>query len=488
MARKLKRIKLRRTKRPYGFAKFLLTISIIAIIITAVLSGIFPFKYIAALAGASVILLIIFYLLLKSEPNVRKGWKSVCSFIAILISAVLLISSYLITDILNNAMNIFAAGKTVENISIVTLSNADINGIKDLQDTNVGIYALPSLSQGNELCISELQDKTKNSVTIKEYDNESNYINALMNNEISAIILNENQRSSVESEYPSFAQNTKVIYTASRHEKTATSSNPADNIATDPFIVFISGVDTLGLDDEVTHSDVNMLAVINPLNKKVLLIGIPRDFYVDINESEGEKDKLTHTGLYGIDCTIDSVEQLLDIKINYYARVSYNSLIDLVDTLGGITIYSEYAFSNPITGVSVKSGSNTLNGAETLAFCRERYALPHGDKDRVQNQMQVVKSLLNKIISIDTLFNCQDIITCIAEGIETNLSAKEMKGLIRMQLSDMKSWDISIISLDGYDEYAYTYSGGDQELYVMVPYEDSINNAQEEINNIMNMN
>ena len=175
-------------------------------------------------------------------------------------------------------------------------------------------------------------------------------------------------------------------------------------ITKQPFIVFLSGMDVYGDMDETSRSDVNMIACVNPTAKQVLLISIPRDAYVEIpGITYGEKDKLTHAGMYGIQYSIASVENIFDIDISYYVRINFTSLITMVDALGGIDVNSECAFSTYYKQYNEETdtwsyyeyakGINHLDGIHALAFARERMNLVGGDYQRGRNQQAVIEAL-----------------------------------------------------------------------------------------------
>ena len=157
-------------------------------------------------------------------------------------------------------------------------------------------------------------------------------------------------------------------------------------------------------------------------------------------------DKLTHTGIFGVDCTINTMENFMDIDLNYYARVNFSSVVDIVDALGGITVNSPFAFTAYTNhSVHIKKGENHLNGEQTLGFVRERYGLSDGDRERSRNQMRVVEAMINKAISPAIITNYTSIMNAVSGSFQTNMSQSEITSLIKMQLDDMSKWDIKQI-------------------------------------------
>ena len=257
----------------------------------------------------------------------------------------------------------------------------------------------------------------------------------------------------------------------------------AVDVTSKPFNIYISGMDTTGKITEEARSDVNMIITVNPKTHKVLMTSIPRDYLVELQN--GEKDKLTHTGLMGIDETTSDVEDLLGIKINYYVKVNYNTLKDLVNSIGGITITSDKAFISYIGKYRFVEGENQLDGAKALAYARERHAYSDGDNHRVRNQQEVLKAIVKKLTGSTTLLTRYNkILKYLAPTMEMNLTRAEVKALVKFQLGKNPKWKFESNSLEGFDAFSTVYSAGNQQLYVMKPDEESIKKARQKIKEI----
>ena len=257
----------------------------------------------------------------------------------------------------------------------------------------------------------------------------------------------------------------------------------AVDVTSKPFNIYISGMDTTGKITEEARSDVNMIITVNPKTHKVLMTSIPRDYLVELQN--GEKDKLTHTGLMGIDETTSDVEDLLGIKINYYVKVNYNTLKDLVNSIGGITINSDKAFISYIGKYRFVEGENQLDGAKALAYARERHAYSDGDNHRVRNQQEVLKAIVKKLTGSTTLLTRYNkILKYLAPTKEMNLTRAEVKALVKFQLGKNPKWKFESNSLEGFDAFSTVYSAGNQQLYVMKPDEESIKKARQKIKEI----
>lgn len=263
----------------------------------------------------------------------------------------------------------------------------------------------------------------------------------------------------------------------------------------EPFIVYLSGLDTRGTGKirEKGLSDVNMTIVINPKTAQVLMVNTPRDYYVPLWGDTNKMDKLTHAGNYGVECSMKTLEALYGIKYNYYVKVNFKSLIDIVDALGGVTVDSELAFSSHYNLLEDRTyhfvkGENQLTGDAALAFARERESIPGGDRQRGRNQQIVIKAIINKATSPAMLnpAKISQLVSCVTENTTTNISYDEISKLTQMQLNKMPSWDIQTLSVDGTGAYAVTYSGGSAELSVIMPDQKTIDIAKSAIQNVMN--
>lgn len=255
-----------------------------------------------------------------------------------------------------------------------------------------------------------------------------------------------------------------------------------------PFVVYVSGIDTAGKITTRSRSDVNILIVINPTTKKMVLATVPRDTYVPFpGVTNGEYDKLTHAGIYGNNCSVSiaTLEQYIytGVNIDRWIRVNFTSVERIVDALGGITVESQYNFSQH--GHSFVKGKNYLNGEEALAFSRNRKSFAQGDMQRGRNQLEVIKGIFAKAISPAILSGYSDILNEITDCVQTNLSYEDITGLVKMQLSDGASWDIETASI--YVEYKndYCYSLGSANC-VGVMSEKSRLEVLEKINNVLN--
>ena len=399
----------------------------------------------------------------------------ICLIIILLLSGIYIyITNYTLAtgNFLDNVFQTFAE---TEDYYIVVRADSEYEDIEDIANENVYLFQV----------VDDVKEEVDSKVSVN-YETQASLTelgNDLINENIDVIFISSVQYDILDEEIENFKSNTKILYTAKHELETTSSSNSNSKYTVENgiFNVYISGIDTSGSITNVARSDANIIATINTNTNEVLLTSIPRDYYVTLH-SYGAKDKLTHSGIYGINETVSTVEDLLDIEINYYVRVNFTTVIKLVDTLGGVDVYSDYDFT--AQGYSFSKGYNHVNGAQALAFSRERKSFASGDNQRVKNQQHVIEAIIKKVLNTKTLLTKYTSILDSLEGsFQTNIKQDEINSLVG-QL-DMSSWTITNNSLTGTGANNTTYSMGSQLLYVMVPDSTSVTEATQKIEEVM---
>ena len=264
----------------------------------------------------------------------------------------------------------------------------------------------------------------------------------------------------------------------------------ANKITKEPFVIYLSGVDTRGELTEKARSDVNILAAVNPVTKRVVLINTPRDYYVDL-AGTSDKDKLTHAGLYGVETSMETLGNLYGVNVDHYIRINFAGFISIIDALGGVDVYSDQAFTSVgspgyYDPTAFVEGWNHLDGKAALAFARERHAFASGDIQRGINQMKVIDAMLNKIKSPALLMGFSKIMDAASDCFVTDFSQEQISALVRMQLSDFADWDIQSYTVTGSSSTSTKcYSAKGQKLYVMKPDEAAVSKAKEMIASVL---
>ena len=287
--------------------------------------------------------------------------------------------------------------------------------------------------------------------------------------------------------YETFSSRTRTLYDHEEETVVTEDSQTAEkSITTDPFVIYISGSDPRTLTLTTSRSDVNILAVVNPSTKQVLLINTPRDYYVDTAASAGAKDKLTHCGMYGIDCSMATLGNLYDEHVDYYVQINFNGFKTLVDAVGGITVESEKAFRTSEGGFYINQGTNQLNGTVALSYVRERKSFADGDNSRGRHQMQAIEALIKKISSGTTvLSNYSAIMDSMSGMFTTSMSSEDISALVKMQLSDLAAWNVKSYAVTGKGGSSTTYSMPTKRSYVMYPDEVQVKYAEQLVNKVV---
>lgn len=365
-----------------------------------------------------------------------------------------------------------------ERYDVYVLENSSYNKLEDLKGKKVGLYqSLNSEKAGSEL-------KNKIDFEIIEYTDVEKMFESLNNDEINAIIISSSVKNLLDTELNDINIKIKSIY----NFKISIEKNDivkVVNVTNTPFNVYIAGGDGYGSIDYTFNTDVNMVATINPTTRKILLTSIPRDYYVNlVGQGPNAYDKLTHAGYYGIEESVKTVENLLDIDINYYVKINFSTIQGIVDAIGGVDVYSDYDFYEQAYGLyHFTIGNNHLDGKQALAFARERKSFATGDVQRVKNQQKVVEAIINKVTSSTALISSYDrILDTVSENLDTNMPSKDISRLVKMQLNDMRGWTIESQNAVGTGQMGPTYTFPTLNLYTMLPDKDSVNSLKLKIN------
>lgn len=462
-----------------GFRKYLaISLGVISIIVLWLVYfiNVLPMEYFIVLCFLLLIIDAIVIALLLSFGTIKNILGGFCSLL--LIVTMIMGINYELNTLDFFKQFGFNEYKT-ENYGIYVLKSSNYENIVDLENKSIGHLELKKNAGLNKMV-----DKITKKIEFKSkiYDDIYSMVSDLIGEKIEGIILEEAQVEILKEENYNEYELLKSIYSDAIELSIKKKKSNID-ITKDSYNIYISGIDTYGNITNVSRSDVNILATVNPLKKEILLTNIPRDYYVKLH-SFNEYDKLTHAGIYGIDESISTIEDLLDTKINYYVKVNFTSLIDIVDALDGIVVNSNYSFTT-VDGYSFKKGTNYLDGKEALSFARERKAFKEGDRIRGENQQLILTSIINKATSTKIITNYTEILKAVKGKFITNIKDEEITKLIKMQFSDGKAWNIKSISVNGVDSYDYVYSYKKNKLYVMRPIQETVDNAKGKIKDAM---
>lgn len=454
-----------------------LILSLISIFL-GISSSILPPLYLEIFLGIYLISTTIIIFLL-TRKNKLLNTISIIIFIILIIFSIGNSIIFIKADqIINKITNLEGE---INNYSVIVLKESEYQKIDDINNTKLGI--LSNFDENYKKALNQLQEKVN--VNNTEYNNALELATNLLSKNIDVILLNETYISILDEGITNFENKIRIIDTIEIKTNNTTATFKKIDMETESFNIYISGIDTYGNINTVSRSDVNIIATINPKTSKILLTSIPRDMYVPLAGKDGLNDKLTHAGIYGINTSIETLENFLDTEIDYYIRINFNSLISIVDYLGGIDVYSDYEFKAGAR--TYTKGLNTnLTGEEALAFSRNRYAFTDGDRQRGRNQEKVLEAIINKITSSKDINTYLNLVSTIENSFQTNMSKNDIHEIINKQIEHNYDWQITSTDINGSDHMDYTYSYPWQKLYVMLVNEDSLNNAKNNIKNTLN--
>ena len=419
----------------------------------AIYVGFIPTKYIAAIIAVCVVLLGYQILSQITDASYIIG-RVLCVFFC----AFFIGGGFYIYDARAAVEDIGGASTKLDEISFYVLKDDPAKSLKDAKDYTFGILELQD-RENTDKALQEGQKETGNALKIQAFEDTSTLVDALYAKEVQAIVFNQAFMNTIEDQYSTFKTDTRELAKHQIETMVVQQQVEETDVTTKPFIVYISGIDVYGDISQTSRSDVNIIAAVNPLTKKIMLTSTPRDYYVELYKdgksfSHGMPDKLTHAGIYGVDCSIGTLEHLYDIDIDYYVRVNFSSLKKIVNLLGGVRVYSDVAFISDWgphgagTHYKFKKGYNKVNGKK---------ALPN------------FSSLLKEAKHM----------------FRTDMSTKKIISLCNMQLSDMAQWKISYANAEGSGAKMTTYSIRSQSLYVCQPNYDSVDKISKKIKKFM---
>ena len=454
--------------------QLLLTVVFIAVLWN---SGMVPGRYLGALFAV----LIISFGLLFGLQFLKNKIYILGTLLSILISIALGFGTYYLVQANQMLADVGGATYKTDNMIVVVRTDDPAENILDAKDYKFGIQT--SLDQeNNQKMLEDIETVIGQSPDVDEYNTVQEEAQALLDGRIGAAVYNEAFTGIIEDNIDDYSDQVRILYQYGIETEIAQEEKKDVD---QPFNIYISGIDVAGDITTNSRSDVNIIMTVNPTTHKILLTTTPRDYYVTIPGISGEqRDKLTHAGIYGVDVSMSTLENVYGIDISYYARVNFTSLIRIVDALGGIDVYSEYAFEG--RGHQFKEGMNHMDGEAALAFSRERYSFKSGDNQRGKNQEAVLTAILKKAMSPALLSNASELITSVSDCVETNMTRTEMAKFINMQLSDGASWEIESTAAVGTGDSQACYSSGSQLLYVMWPDEASVAEISEKMKQVMN--
>ena len=349
--------------------------------------------------------------------------------------------------------------------------------LADAKDYTFGILEVLDRDATN-IAVEKINNELGVTIKTIEFSGISELFEGLfVTKQINAFILNKSFLELLEEtkELEDYAKDIRELYSV-KIDHNASSGTQAPPPEDDTFTVYMSGIDCFGSVSRRSRSDVNILATVNTKTGQILLVSTPRDYFVPLSISNGVPDKLTHAGIYGINVSKDTLAMLYDIDIDYYFRVNFDGFKDIIDALGGITANSFYPFKAADTYYITK-GENQMSGEVALHFARERHNVPGGDGTRGKHQMEVIKGVINKMLSPALLKNYTGVLNSVSGSFETSIPYETIASLVKDQLSNNTKWNVTSYSVSGTGASRRTYSQG-YYAYVLIPDQSTVAHAK----------
>ena len=370
-------------------------------------------------------------------------------------------------------------------MSVVVPADSDIKDIKDIKDVTNVLAPSDTDAENIQSLLADVNKTAGVSLTVDKAESYPGAYKSLMAGEGKAMVLNSVFADMIATEDAGYKDKLRVLHTYKvRKEVASVDDKELDG---DSFNIYVSGIDTYGPITSVSRSDVNIIMTVNRKTKKILLTTTPRDAYVPIADGgNNQPDKLTHAGIYGVDASIHTLENLYGIDMNYYVRLNFTSFLKLIDEVGGVDVENDQDFTSYNGNFHFPVGQVHLNAEQALGFVRERYSLQGGDNDRGKNQQKVIAALIKKLSSPSALANANNIITGLEDSVQTNMKLESMMKLVNAQLDSGGSYEVQSQALTGtgrQDLPSYAMPG--YNLYVMEVNQDSLKEMKNNIQNVL---
>lgn len=483
MSSRTNRKQKRTSNRSWGMVNVGLTI-LYAILALVLLFTMFNYNFLS-FRFLNIIITIGLLVVLAISIFLQKTKKSalVTTVVLVIFSLVSLVGIFGFKQMIDitNRMNQTAAFSEVE-MSIVVPKESDIKDVNQL----TSVQAPTKVDKNNiETLMSALKKDKKVDVKVDDVASYQEAYDNLKSGKSKAMVLSGSYASLLESVDSNYASNLKTIYTYKIKKK---NSNSAKQVDSKVFNIYISGIDTYGSISTVSRSDVNIIMTVNMNTHKILLTTTPRDAYVKIPGGGADQyDKLTHAGIYGVETSEQTLENLYGIKIDYYARINFTSFLKLIDQLGGVTVHNDQAFTSLHGKFDFPVGDIQMNSEQALGFVRERYSLDGGDNDRGKNQEKVISAIVNKLASLKSVSNFTSIVNNLQDSVQTNMSLDTINDLANTQLDSGSKFTVTSQAVTGTGSTGQltSYAMPNSSLYMMKLDDSSVASASQAIKNLM---
>ncbi|MGN0318114.1 MAG: LCP family protein [Lachnospira sp.] len=433
-----------------------------------------------------VLVLVLLFLLVFFTQR----WRGVGIFtklLSLVLSAVMIVGCVYVAHTKGALSKITDVDKEVSVINVYVRADSSIQSLNDIKSSKCGKLGLMD-EENTQVVIDYIKDNSSATPSYVDYNSINELMDGLLNKQVEAIIVNASYLGILKDvdEYSDLNDRIRSIYSTEVEREIVNTVNENYLSGEHVIAIYFSGIDVYdGEMNDDGRSDVNIIGVLNTKTHQFFLLNTPRDYYVPLSISNGVRDKLTHAGSKGVSVSIETLEMLYQLNIDYYVKVNFSGFIGIIDYLGGIDVYSEYDFTSYHGNFHFSKGYNHMDGEQALGFTRERYAFATGDVQRGKNQMEVIKAVAKKMISTNALANYTSILNSISSSMTTNMSYDKVAELVNEQLSTMAAWDIQTYTVTGFNDHRTMFSSSIPN-YVMIPDEEKVAQAKDYLRMIYN--
>jgi LCP family protein required for cell wall assembly len=349
----------------------------------------------------------------------------------------------------------------MEKMYVVVNAESDRQSIHDLKDKTIGFQ-----TSSDRDAAAYIQAELSKSTTFEVYE-ALDYTTLLYNlsvDRVAGVGISQKYYDMMTTNDETLDDQLRIVHT---YEREVQVSLVTKDITKEAFTIYLSGLDNVGSPDQQTRTDTNLLLVVNPRAKHIDMVSLPRDGYMPNSALSYQNDKLTHTGMYGVETSVETIENFFQIPVDYYARVSFNSLIQIVDIMDGLDVDVEISFCEQDENRSFKkedlvcleAGQQTLNGKEALAYSRHRKTVGYDNAGRQRAQRRIIQAMIDKLFSASALSYINELLDEAPNYIITNMPTSDVAKFISHELEDLGKWTISTVPSDtGAFDYQYVAS------------------------------
>lgn len=478
----------KKSRMPGIIITSLLAVMVLAFITLLIYTKLLPATYMAAIGALLVVLVVVVYLFVRKYRHKVRFW--IGTILAVLMIGSMAAGSYYIYETVSMLDKITNVNVEVANVGVYVQQDDAAQNFAETSGYTFGILA--TLDRENtDKTLEQLKLMNTAEIQTREYAGLLEIVDGIRSGEVNAIVLNTAYIDVIADMegYTTLASEIREITSAKVEtviERTTPTPAPKSEVKKEQkkekegkvITLYVRGIDTRGALTSKSRNDVNIIVTLNTKTKQVLLLSTPRDYYVPLSISGGVPDKLTHAGIYGVDVSMETLEMLYDVDINYYFCVNFGGFVNIINALGGVTVYSDYAFTSTHGNYTFVQGDNYMSGEQALGFARERYSFSEGDRQRGKNQMHVIEAVIKKALSPDLLVNYTSVLSGVEGSFETNVPYDVIADMVRGELDNPGNWNIVSYSTNGTGATKRPYSMS-QNAYVMVPDQTTVDKAKE---------